>query len=197
MKPVPCLLVICALPSWAGEYAPRPDLDAGRYLKALADAEAQLRHQPANALAWAAKSQALTALVRLPEALEAADRALALKPGLADALLARGLARGGVAIQQRNLGSLRRIADAMDDLKAAVEADPRLATAWMSLGLAYEQMPGFLGGSTRRALECAQSLKKADAPRGDVLQGTVLALEGRWGEAQPCFNRALAAAPKD
>lgn len=197
MKPVPCLLLICALPAQAGEYAPRTDLDAGRYLKALADAEIQLRLQPDNALAWAAKSQALTALVRLPEAAEAAGRAMALKPRLADALLARAMARGGLAIQQRNLGSLRGITDAMDDLKAAVELDPGLASAWMSLGLAYQQMPGFLGGSTRRALECAQNLRKVDAPRGDVLQGTVLSLAGRWGEAQPCFIRALAAAPKD
>jgi tetratricopeptide (TPR) repeat protein len=197
MKQVPCLLIICALPGWAGDYAPRSDLDAGRYLKALADAEARLRQQPGDALAWAAKSQALTALVRLPEARDAADRALALKPGLADGLLARGLAQGGLAIQQRNLGSLRGIANAMDDLKAAVEADPGLVTAWMSLGLAYEQMPGFLGGSTRRALECAQRLKKVDPPRGEVLEGTVLAMEGRWAQAQPCFSRALAAAPRD
>jgi tetratricopeptide (TPR) repeat protein len=197
MKQVPCLLLICALPGWAGDYAPRSDLDAGRYLKALADAEARLRQQPGDALAWAAKSQALTALVRLPEAKDAADRALALKPGLADGLLARGLARGGLAIQQRNLGSLRQIADAMDDLKAAVAADPGLVPAWMSLGLAYEQMPGFLGGSTRRALECAQHLKKVDPPRGEVLEGTVLAMEGRWAQAQPCFSRALAAAPRD
>lgn len=197
MKPLPCLLLICALPAWAGDYAPRIDLDAGRYLKALADAEALLRQQPGNALAWAAKSQALTALVRLPEAKEAADKAITLKPTLADALLARGLVRGGLAIQQRNLGSLRQIAEAMDDLRAATEADPGLVTAWMTLGLAYEQVPGFFGGSTRRALACAESVKKVDRPRGDVLQGTVLALEGRWGEAQPCFSRALAAAPKD
>jgi tetratricopeptide (TPR) repeat protein len=197
MKPVPCLLLICTLPAWAGEYSPRVDLEAGRYLKALADADAQIRRQPGNALAWAAKSQALTALVRLPEAMDAANRALALKPALADALLARGMARGGLAIQQRNLGSLRQISDAMDDLKAATEADPSLVPAWMSLGLAYEEMPGFLGGSTRRALACAQSLRKVDAPRGEVLQGTVLALEGRWEEAQPCFGRALALAPRD
>jgi len=197
MKPVPCLLLICALPAMANGYAPRTDLDAGRYLKALADAEAQLQQQPNDALAWAAKSQALTALVRLPEALDAATKALALNPKLADGLLARGMARGGLAIQQRNLGSLRQIADAMDDLKAATESDPTLVNAWMTLGLAYEQMPGILGGSTRRALACAESLKKVDRPRGDLLQGTVLAMEKRWGEALPCFQRALAAAPRD
>jgi len=190
-------VILATLPALGADYAPRRDLDAGRYLKALGDAEAVLRAEPGDALAWAAKSQALTALVRLPEAGEAAQKAMTLKPGLADALLARGLVRGGVAVQQRNLSSLRQIGDAMDDLKAATQADPTLVTAWMTLGLAYEQVPGILGGSTRRALECAQSLRKVDAPRGDLLQGTVLAMEGKWQQALPCFQRALAEAPGD
>jgi len=194
---IPAIVLVATLPAFGADYAPRPDLDAGRYLKALADAEALLRREPGNALAWAAKSQALTALVRLPEARAAADRAMALRPALADALLARGLAQGGAAVQQRNLGSLALVTDAMDDLKAAVAADPTLVTAWMSLGLAYENIPGLFGGSTRKALACAESLKQVDPPRGEVLQGTVLAMEGRWKEAVPCFNRALAAAPRD
>ena len=190
--------LISALPALGAGYAPRLDLDAGRYLKALDDAEAVLRQQPGDALAWAAKSQALTALVRLPEALDAAKKALALQPGLADALLARGLALGGVAVQQRNLGSLGKVSGAMADLRAATQADPKLVAAWMSLGLAYEQLPGFLlGGSTRRALDCAESLKQVDPARGLVLQGTILAMEERWPEAQSCFTQALAKAPLD
>ena len=84
---------------------------------------------PAPPTPWpgAAKSQALTA----PGA--AARGGRGRRPGPSPSspawptpLLARGLARGGVAIQQqRNLGSLRRIADAMDDLKAAVGGRPR------------------------------------------------------------------------
>ncbi len=85
----------------------------------------------------------------------------------------------------------------MDDLEAAVKADPTLVNGWMSLGLAYEILPGFFGGSTRKALACAESLKKFDAPRGETLQGTILSMEGKWQEALPCFNRALAAAPRD
>ncbi|MDR3671512.1 MAG: tetratricopeptide repeat protein [Holophaga sp.] len=191
------IVLMATLPAWGADYAPRPDLDAGRYLKALADAETILQGEPGNALAWAAKSQALTALVRLPEATAAAQRAVELKPGLADALLARGLALGGLAVQQKNFSSLSRITNAMDDLRAAVAADPTLVTAWMTLGLAYEQIPGFFGGSTRLALASAESLKKVNGPRGNILQGTILAMEGKWGDALPCFNRALAAAPTD
>ena len=93
----------------------RADLEAGHYLKVLAEAEQRLRQDPNDALAWAAKSQALSSLLRFNEARAAADQATGLKPGLADALLARGLARAGQAIKQRDLGSLRGALGAMDN----------------------------------------------------------------------------------
>lgn len=175
----------------------RADLDAGRYLKVLAEAEARLRQAPNEAPAWAAKSQALSSLQRFAEARAAAERAVALNPRLADALLARGLARAGEAIRQRDLGSLRGALGALDDLRAATEADPTLAPAWMSLGLAYELLPGLLGGSTRKALRCADQLRRVAPARGDLLQALILVEEERWGQAEPCFGRALALAPQD
>jgi tetratricopeptide (TPR) repeat protein len=196
LRPIPALFLVPTLLA-AADYAPRLDLDAGRYLKALAEADARLKDQPGNALAHAARSQALTAMMRLPEALAAARRATDLRPGLGEALLARALARAGTAVQQKNLGSLKGVSAAMDDLRAAVQADPGLVAAWMALGLGYEQLPGILGGSTRRALECAETVKRLDPGKGSALQGTVLAMEGKWEEAQRAFNAALAAAPKD
>ncbi|WP_243382624.1 tetratricopeptide repeat protein [Geothrix alkalitolerans] len=192
--PVPIALVFLAQPA-----APsfRADLDAGHYLKVLSVSEARLRQDPNDAAAWAAKSQALSSLQRFAEAHSAADRALALNPRLADALLARGLARAGEAIRQRDLGSLRGALDAMDDLRAATEADPTLAPAWMSLGLAYEMLPGILGGSTRKALRCADQLRQVAPARGDLLQALVLVEENKWWEAQPYFGRALTQAPQD
>jgi len=192
------LFALLAVPTLvAGAYDPRPDLEAGRYLKALADAEAQLKVESWNALAWSAKSQALTALQRFGEALDAAENALAISPRLADGILARGLARAGMAVQQRNFSSLRNASGALEDLEDAAEADPRLTTAWMSLGVAYQQLPGILGGSTRKALNCATSLRKVSPARGDLLQGMVLAMDGRWKEAEPYFGRALGLAPSD
>jgi tetratricopeptide (TPR) repeat protein len=85
----------------------------------------------------------------------------------------------------------------MDDFRAATQADPALVSAWMSLGIAYEQLPGLLGGSTRRALACADNLRKVNPSRGDLLQGMVLSMEGRWNEAKGYFQRALTAAPAD
>ncbi len=189
------LLVLAQATTPAPAY--RADLDAGHYLKVLAEAEARLSQAPNDASAWAAKSQALSSFMRFSEAHAAADRALALKPGLADALLARGLARAGEAIRQRDLGSLRGALGAMDDLRAATEADPTLAPAWMSLGLAYEMLPGLLGGSTRKALQCAEHLRRLAPARGDLLHALILVEEGTWQKAEPFFRRALAKAPQD
>lgn len=189
------LLVPPALSLQAPAY--RAQLDAGHDLEVMAETEARLAQDPDDALAWAARSQALTSLQRFAEARTAADRALALAPGLADALLARGLARAGTAIAQRNFSSLRKALDAMDDFRAAAKADPTLQDAWMSLGLAYEMLPGILGGSTRKALACAESLRRINPPRGDLLQALVLVQEDRWHDAEPYFGRALATAPKD
>ena len=173
----------------------RADLEQGHYLKVQAAAQARLAQDPNDAAVLAAESQALSSFQRFDEAAAAAQKALDLRPGLPDALLARGLARAGTAVQQRNLGSLGKIGDAMDDLDAATKADGSLVTGWISLGLAYQQLPGILGGSTRRAMACADSLRKVSPAKGDALQGMVLAMDGRWNEAVPYFGRALQAAP--
>ena len=175
----------------------RADLEQGHYLKVYAAARAALAENPNDAAALAAESQALSSFQRFSEGLAAAQKALDLRPGFPDALLARGLARAGNAVQQRNFSSLRQIGDAMDDLDAATEADGSLVTGWISLGLAYQQLPGLIGGSTRRALACADSLRKVAPAKGDALQGMVLAMDGKWSQALPYFGRALSAAPSD
>ena len=192
------VLLLAATVLVASDYSPRKDLDAGRYLKALAEADAQLRQNPSDALAFAAKSQALTALVRLPEAMATARRSVELQPNLPEAYLARAMAKAGLAVQQRSLGSLSGITGAMDDLREAVALDPRFVPAWMTLGVAYETLPGFLlGGSTRKALACAETVKQLDPAKGWLLEGTILSMEGRWPEARGAFGSGLAAAPRD
>jgi tetratricopeptide (TPR) repeat protein len=191
----PALLALIQTQTQAPAF--RADLDAGHYLKVLAKAEQALHQDGKDAQAWAAKSQALSSLLRFREARVAADRAIALQPALSEALLARGLARAGEAIRQRDLGSLRGALGALDDLRAATEADPTLAAAWTSLGLAYQMLPGLLGGSTRKALDCADRLRAVAPARGDLLQALILVEANKWAEAEPCFQRALKQAPQD
>ncbi|MBS1784243.1 MAG: tetratricopeptide repeat protein [Acidobacteria bacterium] len=194
----PRALPLICLTAVAQAQAPyRADLDQGHYLKVHAAAKSALAQNPNDPAALAAESQALTSFQRFGEGFAMAQKALDLKPGDPDALLARGLARAGTAVQQRNFGSLGKIGDAMDDLEAATKADGSLVTGWISLGLAYQQLPGILGGSTRRALACADSLRKVAPAKGDALQGMILAMDGKWDNALPYFGRALDNAPGD
>jgi tetratricopeptide (TPR) repeat protein len=181
----------CLLLAAAGPYAPRADLDQGRFLKALSDADERLAKNANDALALASKAQALCALVRLPEAEAAARRAVELKPGLPDALMARALVSAGRAVQQRNLGSIMAFSQAMDDLKLAAKLDPAYPLALTMLGVAYQQLPGIGGGSTKKALECAERLKAVQPSKGYMLHAQILSMDGRWGEAQPIFTQAL------
>ncbi len=190
-------VLVITLPALAQGYSPRSDLDAGRFLKVLSEADARLKSQPGDASAWAARSQAHSSLMHWQEALEAANKALALQPGSADGLLARGIARGGQALSEVSFGSLRGVGRAMDDFRAATAADPSLTRAWLSLGLAYQQVPGLFGGSTRKALACADSLRRIAPAKGDFLEGMIRSLDGDWGRAEPCFVRALLLAPGD
>ncbi len=194
---LPFVAPILLLQLQAPDPAFRADLDAGRYLAVLAESSRRVGQNPRDAAALAARSQALSSLQRFAEALADADRALQMNPRLADALLARGLARAGQAIRQRDLGALREALGALDDLRAATEADPSLAPAWTSLGLAYELLPGLLGGSTRKALQCADNLARLVPARGELLRALILVEEGRWRDAEPAFQRALALAPGD
>lgn len=189
-------IAMLSVSGWAAPVG-RDALDSGQYLRALGEAEARLRVAPDDAQAWAVKAQALAATMRLGEAMAAADRAVSLRGDLGEALLARGLTKAAVAVQARNFSSLRNASAAMDDLKAAVAADPSLVTGWMTLGMAYQELPGLLGGSTKKALQCADSLRRVNPARGDVLAGTILTQAGRWGEAEPYFGRALAVASWD
>jgi len=198
------MLSLCAIPTLCflfgvqtAPYQPRIDLEQGRFLKVLADAEVRLNTNKSDALAWAAKSQALSALMRLDDADEAAAQALKLQPDLPEALVARSLAKASKALQQRNLGSLFMVSQAMNDLRSAVKNDPDYALAWMTLGLGYQQLPGALGGSTKKALDCANQLKRIQPARGNLLQAQILSMEGGWQDAEPIFKRALDMAPGD
>ncbi|MCL1894238.1 MAG: hypothetical protein FWG02_08405 [Holophagaceae bacterium] len=191
--PILCLV----LGAQEATYQPRIDIEQGRFLKVLADSDARLAQNSGDALAHAARAQALSALTRFNEALESAQRSLELNPALADALVGRSMAKAGTALQLRNLSSLSRVSQAMGDLKTAVQIDPEYALAWMTLGLGYEQLPGLLGGSSKKALECAERLKQIQPARGNLLHGRILSMRGRWNQAEPFFMKALTVAPGD
>lgn len=184
----------------ADPYDPGPDLEAGRFLKVQAEAEVRLKQNPVDALALAARSQALSAQQRLGEAWNDARLALAVAPQgpvRAQAHLAMGLALAGTALRERNLSSLGRAREALRNLEEATRQDPRLVRAWMSLGMAYQALPFMLGGSRSKAQECAHRLRAIDEAKGNALLGMLFSLDGKWTSAEAYFLKALERAPQD
>lgn len=87
----------------------------------------RLEQPPESALAWGLLSELELREGRHDEALEASERALAVNPEDAPALVRRGMA----------LEALQRRAEAMDSLERAVRANPRSATALYNLAVLH------------------------------------------------------------
>ena len=58
-------------------------------------------------------------------------------------------------------------------------------------------MPALLGGSTRKALQCAESLKQVSPAKGDLLRAPSCRWKSAGRRRKPCFQKALAKAPSD
>ncbi len=202
-------------------------LDEGHPLEALSCAAQASALEPEDAVAHAARGDALAALGRLSEAQLAYARALALDPGLPDALL--GAARLYALLlpssrENDELAALyaeRGLSEALKEpelltafaLVAAVayndlgQAEAALSNA--SLVLARE--PHHHEAAYERALALFELCRFAEAKgafsalRDDPMLGAhahhhlglLLEREGRWKQAQAHFDKARALAPEE
>ncbi|HEX6050110.1 MAG TPA: tetratricopeptide repeat protein [Gemmatimonadaceae bacterium] len=78
----------------------------------------------------------------------------------------------------------------------AIELDPENLDARADLIQYYVQAPGFLGGSTEKALEQAEEIRKRNALRGYLELGALHEREKRYADAEQAYLGA-AAEPSD
>ena len=166
----------------------------------------------ARARFWSADQGSLEPNVEIPAAIAAADRAVALAPGLAEAWFARGFLKQG-ALQQWSaaladieralslspgnadiliqhgslLANLGRLPEAIPDLEKAVVQDPLSVQAHVILGVAHLARGEYPLGeaSAARALELAP--ENARAAR---TLGFALLLQRRYSDARAAFHRS-------
>lgn len=165
--------------------------------RALADYEAAVRLDPGFGRAWARIALAyylfadwawpypgLTADSLLARGSAAADRALALDSGNADAWMARGL-----LLSTTNPATY---AGAVPALQRAVRLDPRNAEAWHHLGATYMSLRQ--DSSALAAFDRALTL---DPLRTITLSsaGSTLADQGHWDEARRLYDSAIVSDP--
>jgi tetratricopeptide (TPR) repeat protein len=120
-------------------------LESGNAAGALDLASFAVRRYPANPDLWALYAEALEGSGRMPEAVEAYTRALALTPEWV-----AGQARRGSLLLE--LGEIDR---SRQDVEAALAADTSMAEAWFTRGMLAE-----LDGND---VEAARSFRQAEA----------------------------------
>ena len=72
----------------------------------------------------------------------------------------------------------------------AIELDPNNLDARSDLIQYYVQAPGFMGGSTAKALEQAEEIRKRNALRGYLELGALYEREKKYGEAEKAYLAA-------
>jgi len=150
---------------------------AKKYQEAISVCEEALRKNPKDASAYENLSWALNALGRHPEALEASDRAIAIKAS-AGAYNNRGWA----------FQAMGHFSPALQAFEKALAIDQRFAPACNGKGDVYSMLPG----QEDRALAAYEQALFIDpgfvpAYKG---KGKVLQRQGKLTEAQQAFEQA-------
>jgi tetratricopeptide (TPR) repeat protein len=104
----------------------RGQLTSGRFAEAAQSYRAVIAADSVNAVAWRGLANALHRLERYPEALQALDRAFAIRPADVAVRFNRGL----------TLSELGRFEEAVAELEATVRLRPDFAPGWTELGAA-------------------------------------------------------------
>jgi len=94
------------------------------------------------------------------------EKAVALKPGSAQAHLVLGQAYGSQAQKASIFKQASLAGKTRDEFERSVQLDPNLIEGRLALIDYYTMAPGFMGGSEEKALQQAGEIKKRDAFQG-------------------------------
>ena len=125
------------------------------------------------------------------------EKAVALSPDDARFHLRLGDAYGLAAQKAGLFSKMGLAAKCKAEYEKAVALDGKSIEARQSLLNFYVQAPGFAGGSTEKALEQAQEIKKLDVGRGRIAVASVYARDKKFDLAFAEFDDALKANPDD
>ena len=129
--------------------------------------------------------------------IRAAQRAVALQPNDAENHRILGTLCGQV-IPSNVLAGLKWGQCAMDEVKKAVEMNPKSALAWLSHGVGNYYLPAAFGGGTEKAIADMQKALQLDPKLADahLWLGVALRKAGRNAEARKSLERSLELNPR-
>lgn len=158
--------------------------DAALYRAALAQlvrAEVAMEQRDRNGARAAAE-----------EGIRAAEKAAELKPLSAEYHRVLGALCAQVIPANPLLG-MRYGRCAMEEVRRAVELDPKSADAWLSRGVGYFYLPESFGGGAELALKDIDKALELDPSHADawLWRGIVLRKLGRNAEARAALEKSL------
>lgn len=165
--------------------------------RAVTAIEALAKAQPKNAEAWVLLARLRLRQDRAKDAVDAAEEAVDLAPGSAQAHYWLGNAYGNRIGQVGMLSQATMAPRLRDAFETAVKLDPQLHDARASLVEFYLQAPAIAGGSVDKARAQAAELARRDPPRGHYARGRLAQHDGDAKAATEAFLAAFRARPEN
>lgn len=172
-----CCLALSALaPSQT--MAAESDLQSAYLARQSAALEARAREMLARdpldeAALWYWGRQASGDAKARSELMPRARQCVEAKPGSARCQHLLGILIGAELMDAGTLTAMRRAGEVREQFERAAALAPQDYAMRRDLVGYYLAVPGFMGGSTRKARELADSMARHDAPRGALLQAIV------------------------
>jgi cytochrome c-type biogenesis protein CcmH/NrfG len=192
------LATVLAVAASAGHAANPAAVEAllkSRDAGALAAAEALAEAQAGSARAWTLLARAQLQTGEAADAVESAEKAIALAPGDAQAHYWLGNSLGMRIGQVNMLRKMAMAPDLRDAFEAAVRLDPNLLDARSALIQYYLQAPEAMGGGVDKAKAQVAEIAKRNPVRGHLAQATLARFDKDDAAVARSIDAAVAAAP--
>ena len=196
LSPVLAILLVASLPAHATTPAEARALLEAKDSRAAAAIEGLAKVQPRNAEAQVLLVRLRLQQGRAEDALDLAEEIVDFAPNDASAHNWLGNAYGSRIGQVGMMSQAMMAPKLRDAFLRAVELDPNLHEARVSLVEFYVQAPAIAGGSVDAARTQAAELARRDPPRGHYARGRIATVEKKPAEAAAAFAAALAARPE-
>ena len=188
------ILWICAALSLQAQAPLATLVEHGHFKRARALAEQRYRATPNDPDVLWALSSVRQQFGALDEAIDFAEKLVALQPGQSRAHVRLADALGQKAESASLFQQLRLAPRFKKELNLAATLDPRNPEALELQILFYREAPGLFGGDKNKAREIADRLMGIDAVRGYLAQLTLLS-GNQPGEREGLLRNAAAAGP--
>lgn len=187
-------LLAFAIP--AADVSPETLMEAGHWKQLRRMVEPQAANTKDAQSAYFLSS-ALIAFEDLDGALDMAQRAVSLEPGNSRYHYQLSVVYGRMASKASIFKAMSLGGQCKDEIKKAVDLDPKNQDALWALMEFYWHAPGIAGGDQKKARSTAEDILRLNPARGNLALGELAALGKQDAEAESYYQKAVQADAKN